>query len=61
MEEAREQQFLEKESLMNEQAKQERDEFLRIIKEQKEQAEKEQQISEEKKKILYDHSKQLRS
>lgn len=61
MEEAREVQFLEKERLLAEQAKQERDEFLRIVNEQKETAEKEKQIDDEKKNILYGHSKQLRS
>lgn len=61
LEEARENQFLEKQRLLAEQAKQERTEFLRIINQQKEEREQEAQIEDEKKKILHDHSKQLRS
>ena len=61
MEIARETQALEKERLLAEQAKQERDEFLRIINQQKEEREKEHQIDEDKKHILHKHSKQLRS
>ena len=57
MEEAREVQFLERERLLTEQAKQERDEFLRIVREQKETSQKEKQIDDEKKNILYGHSK----
>ena len=61
LEQAREHQFLEKQKLLAEQAKQERGEFLRIINQQKEEREQEAQIDDEKKKILYDHSQQLRS
>ena len=46
---------------MSEQAQQERGEFLRIINQQKEEREQEHQIDSEKKKILHDHSKQLRA
>lgn len=61
MAEARDKQFAEKERLLAEQAKQERDEFLRIVQQQKEEREREQQIEEEKKRILGKHSVQLRS
>jgi hypothetical protein len=43
------------------QAKQERDEFLRIIQQQKEERVKETQIDDDKKNILKAHSQQLRS
>ena len=46
---------------MAEQAKQERDEFARIIEKQKELAEHERKIEEEKKNVLKNHSTQLRS
>jgi L-2-hydroxyglutarate oxidase LhgO len=61
MEEARQRQFLERESRLAEQAKQERDEFLRIIHKQKEVEEQERRIEEEKKEVLKKHSYQLRS
>jgi hypothetical protein len=61
MEEARQTQFRERERLMTEQAKQEREEFMRIIRSQKEDAEKDRQIEEEKKSILHQHSHQLRT
>lgn len=61
LEEAREHQFLEKQRLLAEQAKQERQEFLRIINQQKEEREQEAQIDGEKKNILVDHSRQLRA
>ena len=61
MAEARDKQFAEKERLLAEQAKQERDEFLRIVQQQKEERQREQQIEEEKKRILGKHSVQLRS
>ncbi|CAI2365973.1 unnamed protein product [Moneuplotes crassus] len=61
MEEARETQFRERERLLAEQARQERDEFSRIIRSQKEEAEKDRQVSGEKKNILKEHSLQLRT
>jgi len=61
MEEARQTQFRERECLLAEQARQERDEFTRIITSQKEDAEKDRQIDDEKKNILKGHSQQLRS
>lgn len=61
MEEARQTQFLERERLLSEQAQQEREEFMRIIRSQKEEAEKERQIELEKKNILKNHSHQLRT
>ena len=61
MEVAREAQAAEKERLLGLQARQERDEFMRIIQQQKEEKLKEVEIDDDKKKILHDHSKQLRS
>lgn len=61
MEDARQRQFLEREQRLAEQAKQERDEFLRIIQKQKEVEEQEKRIEEEKKDVLKKHSQQLRS
>lgn len=61
MEDARQRQFLEREQRLAEQAKQERDEFLRIIQKQKEVEEQERRIEEEKKEVLKKHSHQLRS
>ncbi len=61
MEDARQRQFLEREQRLAEQAKQERDEFLRIIHKQKEVEEQEKLIEEEKKDVLKKHSQQLRS
>lgn len=61
MEEARQRQFLEREQRLSEQAKQERDEFLRIIHKQKEVEEQERRIEEEKKDVLKKHSNQLRT
>lgn len=61
MEAARQTQFREKEKLMIEQAQQERDEYMRVIRSQKEEAEKERQIDDEKKSILKNHSHQLRT
>lgn len=52
---------MDRERRQAEQAKQERDEFLRIIEKQKEVAEQERRIEEEKKNILKNHSTQLRS
>ncbi len=61
MELARETQFRERERLLAEQARQERDEFSRIINSQKEDAEKNRQVDSEKKNILKEHSLQLRT
>lgn len=61
MEDARQRQFLEKETRLAEQAKQERDEFVRIISKQKEVEEQERRIEEEKKEVLKKHSHQLRT
>jgi hypothetical protein len=58
---ARQTQFEEKERRMAEQAKQERDEYLRIISKQKEEEMREALIEEEKNNILKVHSNQLRS
>ena len=61
LEDARQQQFLDRERRLAEQAKQERDEFMRIIQNQKEVEEQERRIEEEKKEVLKKHSTQLRS
>jgi len=61
MEDARQRQFLERETRLAEQAKQERDEFLNIIQKQKEIEEQERLIEEEKKEVLKKHSYQLRT
>ena len=60
LQEAREMQELDKERSMAEQFKQERDEFLRIIKQQKLEQEAERLQEEERKKILYEHARDLR-
>lgn len=56
MEAARQAQFSDKEKRLAEQAKQERDQFLRIIQKQKEVEEQERRIEEEKKNVLMKHS-----
>ena len=61
LEEARQRQFLEKERRLAEQAKQERDEFMRIIQKQKEVEEQERRIEEEKKSVLKSHSVGIRT
>ena len=61
LEEARQKQFLEKERRLAEQAKQERDEFLRIITKQKEVEEQERRIEEEKKNVLKGHAVGIRT
>lgn len=58
--EARKMQALEKDKKMAEQAKQERDEFLRIITKQKEEQELERKLEEERKKIMMEHAKDLK-
>jgi hypothetical protein len=52
---------LDRERRLAEQAKQERDEFMRIISKQKETEEQERKFEEEKKEVLKKHSQQLRS
>ena len=61
MEEARQAQFQEKERRLGEQAKQERDEFKRIIQKQKEQEEADRKLEEEMTLIRKKHSEQLRA
>jgi hypothetical protein len=60
LEVARKRQFLERESTMANQAKAERDDFLRIIQRQKEEEEKERQLEEEKKNALRNHANVIR-
>jgi hypothetical protein len=60
LEVARKRQFLERESTMANQAKAERDDFLRIIERQKEEEEKERQLDEEKKYALRNHANVIR-
>ncbi len=50
----------EREMRMSEQAKQERDEFLRIIEKQKEEQENERRMEEEKRKVRLEHADKLR-
>jgi len=51
---------MDREKRLAEQAKQERDEFLRIIEKQREVQEQEKRIEEEKKELMKKHSQQLR-
>lgn len=60
LEEARQRQFSEKEKRYAEQAKQERDEFMKIITKQKEIEEQERRIDEEKKNMLKHHATGIR-
>ena len=60
MEVARKIQFLEKERRVAEQAKQERDQFMKIVQTQKEHLENEKRIENEKKQMMKNHSVQLR-
>ncbi len=60
MDVARRRQFMERESMMAEQAKAERDDFLRIIERQKEDEQKERLLEEEKKKALRAHANVIR-
>lgn len=53
-------QEFEKQKKMAEQAKLERDEFLRIIAKQKEEREIEQNLENERKQILLEHAKDLK-
>lgn len=58
--ESRRMQALDKEKNLAEQVKQERDEFFRIITQQKLEQEAERLQEEERKKILYEHARDLR-
>ena len=60
MEAARQAQFAEKEQRLAEQAKQERDEFMRVIAKQREVEEQERRIAAQKKEALRGHAGQLR-
>jgi hypothetical protein len=60
LEEARQNQFLERERRLAEQAKQERDEFMRIIKKQKEVEEEERLIESQKKGVVKNHSEGIK-
>lgn len=60
MEAARQAQFAEKDQRLAEQAKQERDEFMRVIAKQREVEEQERRIAAQKKGALRDHAGQLR-
>lgn len=57
---ARKKQFIEREQLMAEQAKAERDDFLRIIERQKEDEQKERALDDEKKSALKSHANVIR-
>ena len=59
--ESRQTQELEKQKKLAEQAKQERDEFLRIIAKQKLELEQDHRLEEERKKIREEHAKDLKS
>lgn len=60
MQESRRMQELDKEKNIAEQVKQERDQFIRIITQQKLEQEAERLLEEERKKILYEHARDLR-
>jgi hypothetical protein len=60
MQESRKMQELDKEKNIAEQVKQERDEFMRIITQQKLEREAERLLEEERKKISYEHARDLR-
>ena len=57
---SRRKQFLEKEIMLAQQAKAERDEFLRVIEKQKEQEENERRIEEQRVKAFHDHKSTIR-
>jgi len=61
MEVARQTQFNEKEVRLAEQAKKERDEFMRVIQKQREVEEQERRIGQQKKTTLKSHSNQIRT
>jgi len=60
MDVARRRQFMEREQMMAEQAKAERDDFLRIIERQKEDEQKERMLEDEKKRALRSHANVIR-
>jgi hypothetical protein len=60
LEVARKRQFLDRESTMANQAKAERDDFLRIIERQKEEEAKERELEEEKRYALRNHANVIR-
>jgi len=60
LEVARKKQFNERETMMAQQAKAERDDFLRVIERQKEEELKERQLEEEKRLALKGHSGVIR-
>ena len=57
---SRKKQFLEKEIMLAQQAKAERDEFLRIIQKQKEEEENERKLGHERSNVLKKHSHTIR-
>lgn len=57
---ARKKQFLEREIMMAEQAKAERDSFLRVIEKQKEQEEHDRMLDEERRKAKNNHAQCIR-
>ena len=57
---ARRKQFVEKEVLMAQQAKAERDEFLRIIQKQKEQEDEERQLDQQRHGAFRNHAQTIR-
>lgn len=61
LEAARRKQFLERESMLSQQAKAERDDFLRIIEGQKVAEQKERELEEEKKRQLRNHADVVRA
>ena len=61
MDEARQKQFRDRESLLAKQAAEERDQFLNIIQAQKEADDKERRIEEQKRQAFKTHHNQLRN
>lgn len=57
---ARRKQFLEREVMLAQQAKAERDEFLRVIQKQKEQEEMERQLDSQKNQAFRQHAEAIR-
>ena len=60
LEQARKKQFLEKEIMYAEQAKAERDAFLKVIEKQKEEEENEKQVEAEKNSAFRNHATAIR-
>ena len=60
LEQARKKQFLEKEIMYAEQAKAERDAFLKVIEKQKEEEENEKQVEAEKNSAFRNHATSIR-